>query len=72
MGDWTATPPTEPGFYWLAQPGQPDEIVRVGRDQVSRPAYYVAGRDDDRDPADVAPGSLWFGPLSSPARPGGS
>ena len=70
MDTWTATPPTEKGFYWLAEPGEPPEVVYLGTGQVGKPAYYVAGRDDDRDPCDVASGSLWLGPLKMPSPPG--
>ena len=64
---WKAFPPTDPGFYWLAEKGMPPHIVRVVIGSDSHKTVKIMLLDDDmKYPVEMWTGALWSGPLKSP------
>lgn len=61
---WTHEKPTQPGFYWLHQPG----IYEICVVQIYTNAGRVAfpGSDIDEALIDIDPRSFWAGPLEHP------
>jgi hypothetical protein len=67
--NWTTTPPTEPGWYWLRVGPRPDEVVQV---LAGGGALWVHYRGDGIPIAEVGdgihprPAPLWAGPIQRP------
>ena len=63
---WNTLPPTDPGYYWLAETGTQPHIVRVDVGSDSHKKVKVVLPDDDmKYPVEMWPGALWSGPLKS-------
>lgn len=62
-GTWTATPPTEPGWYWLKS--HAPEVVQVRRYGGGELAVRWAGSDGEVLLRHVR-GGEWSGPLKPP------
>jgi hypothetical protein len=69
---WSAAAPWGMGWYWLYDGARKScEVVFVGLTDDHRVAVFRLGRDDATPPgpADVPPGSRWYGPLEPPGPP---
>lgn len=66
MAEWTTTPPTEPGYYWIREGAGPDEVIRLRVDR--DPGIYYTGWDEPK-PADEHRGRLWW-PIAIEPPPG--
>ena len=58
--------PTGPGFYWLAENGEPLHLVELCVESDSHRMFYVLLPGEDyRYHVDLWAGALWFGPLDA-------
>ena len=64
---WSAMPPTDPGFYWLAEADEKPHIVEIAIESDSHNMLYVfIPGDDKKYLLNSWPKALWCGPLKSP------
>jgi hypothetical protein len=57
--------PTEPGFYWLAEKGEPPFIVEVNVEPDSHGMFFVLLPGEDyKYPPDLWPHASWIGPVA--------
>ncbi len=64
---WSTQPPTEPGYYWIAEDGMQPHVVQVDIISDSNNMLEILLPGDDRKyPVEVWNGALWCGPLRSP------
>ena len=65
--NWSEKTPTEPGYYWLSEAGEPPFIVEVDVESDSHGMFFVRLPDDDHKyPLDLWPGARWLGPFETP------
>ena len=64
---WNTLPPTDPGFYWIAEAGEQPHIVQVNitSDSHNMVEIMLPG-DEITYPVEIWVGALWCGPLKSP------
>lgn len=62
---WTRSYPTEPGFYWIKEPGEDAYLVRVCVEVDSHSMFYVMLTDDEQKyPIELWEEAFWFGPIT--------
>jgi len=65
--NWSTLPPTDPGFYWIAEADEKPHIVEIGIESDSHNMLYVLLPGDDKKcPLDMWSNALWCGPLEHP------
>jgi hypothetical protein len=65
--NWTKTPPTVPGVYWLFEPGQPPELVQVADHYGALNVWGFGWRDYDH--VEHYRHAHWMGPIEAPPPP---
>jgi hypothetical protein len=64
---WTTTPPTGPNWYWMDEAARGDvQAVFVGFAPPGRHVKFSSCFAPDRRLDEVAPGTLWYGPVEPP------
>lgn len=64
---WDTMPPTDPGFYWIAEAGEQPRIVEVNVASNSHKMVEIMLPGDEmRYPVAIWAGALWCGPLEAP------
>jgi len=66
MPKWTTEKPTEDGYYWLKEPGEPITVVRVWS---WSPDYDTRVSRFDEDWSTPLPrvDGFWYGPITPPS-----
>lgn len=59
--EWTCTPPSEPGWYWLREPGREATVIRAVRDPAGQ-LVIVRWSDTPETSSEVE----WSGPIEMP------